>query len=395
MRINIALDNRQPRLDLSFHVHRFAIGKRYAQHIHQTAEQFSGLIRRQGASASGERQHHAAHYVRHSILAFKQAPNGYASTQSGRHTRPCQPQREMPITFRKAEAHRSGTVHQRQISRGKLDFSTALGNKRIPGKLQQQTATRARSRTLVQPIMHDGAAVCGHIGKIKRARVVVVDLALEGAATTTLRIEARKYFLHGVAPCAERSDFYRPTGRPSLFRTKGFFSAEVVEKSEIVQEAKAALQSRLQADNAEHVKAEVMVGDPGETIAGVAQHREADLVIIGARSRYLSETVLGTTATTVLRETESADVYACHRTDPEASVDRMLLAIDGSTTTPHVLNNTHELIESSLTRQQPEVRIACVVNDLQRDEAVLMKAQTQIVLDHTPHFLLVRLHNGI
>lgn len=166
--------------------------------------------------------------------------------------------------------------------------------------------------------------------------------------------------------------------RPSLFRTKGFFSAEVVEKSEIVQEAKAALQARLQADNAEHVKAEVMVGDPGETIAGVAQHREADLVIIGARSRYLSETVLGTTATTVLRETESADVYACHRTDPEASVDRMLLAIDGSTTTPHVLNNTHELIESSLTRQQPEIRIACVVNDLQRDEAVLMKAQTQV-----------------
>jgi nucleotide-binding universal stress UspA family protein len=154
--------------------------------------------------------------------------------------------------------------------------------------------------------------------------------------------------------------------RPALLTAKGFFTAELVDKEAVIAQAREALQTRLSHQGASTLGADVLVGEPAETIAGVAQHRECDLVVVGARPRSRSETIFGTTATGVLRHTDNVSVYACHRPDPYARVERIVTAIDASRLTPHVLDDTAEFVASNLSSERPEIQIACVVNNARR-----------------------------
>ena len=104
------------------------------------------------------------------------------------------------------------------------------------------------------------------------------------------------------------------------------------------------------------------------------EHRSSDLLVIGARPRSKSETVFGTTATDILRQTESADVYACHRPDPDTPADRILVAIDASDLTPQVLTETQQLIDSNLTSSRPEVQLVCVVDNPRRSDQLVQRA---------------------
>jgi nucleotide-binding universal stress UspA family protein len=167
--------------------------------------------------------------------------------------------------------------------------------------------------------------------------------------------------------------------RPALLSSEGFFRADVVDRDELLAQAKQALNSRIAAITTDQIPSDVLVGNPSETIAAAAAHRQSDLIVIGARPRSGPETILGTTATNVLRRADRVDIYACHRTDPEAPANRILVAIDGSDLTPLVLSEATHLIRTSNAVRQVEVRIVCVVEDLKwRSETVRARSEEYV-----------------
>ena len=149
--------------------------------------------------------------------------------------------------------------------------------------------------------------------------------------------------------------------RSALLVPKGFFQAEMVDKDELLEEARQALRSRAEYAGSKHLDFDVLVGNPSEVIASSAQHRGSDLIVMGAHPRSRSEMIFGTTATNVLRLARPVDIYACHRPDPHVPVKRVLVAVDGSNLTPHVLSEIEHLMHSNLTAEPVEVRIVCVV----------------------------------
>lgn len=151
--------------------------------------------------------------------------------------------------------------------------------------------------------------------------------------------------------------------RSALLVPKGFFHAETVDKDEILEEARRALRSRVEHLGSKHLDFDVLVGKPSEVIANAAEYHGSDLIVMGAHPRSTSEMIFGTTATNVLRLARHADIYACHRTDPDEPVRRILVAVDGSSLTPHVLFETEHLMKTSLTAEPVDVRIVCVVKD--------------------------------
>lgn len=155
--------------------------------------------------------------------------------------------------------------------------------------------------------------------------------------------------------------------RPALLSPKGFFHADIIDKDELLEEARWALQTRIDNSSAKPVGSDVVLGKPSEMIANAAEFHSCDLIVMGAHPRSRSEWIFGTTATNVLRQAQNVDIYACHRTDPSEPVSRILVAVDGSNLTPHVLLETELLLETNLTAQPSEVRIVCVVKDDRHD----------------------------
>ena len=155
--------------------------------------------------------------------------------------------------------------------------------------------------------------------------------------------------------------------RPALLTPKGFFRADTIDKDELLDEARWALRLRVKSAGSGHLDSDIMVGKPSEIIANAAGYRGCDLIVMGAHPRSRSETIFGTTATNVLRLAQNVDIYACHRTDPSLPVNRILVAVDGSNLTPHVLLETKLLMETNLTAQPADVRIVCVVKDGKND----------------------------
>lgn len=167
--------------------------------------------------------------------------------------------------------------------------------------------------------------------------------------------------------------------RPALLSTEGFFRADVVDREELLTQAKQALNSRIAAMTSDHIPSDVLVGNPSEAIAVAAAHHQSDLIVIGARPRSRPETILGTTATNVLRRADRVDIYACHRTDAEAPANRILVAIDGSDLTPRVLSEAMHLIRTNNAVRRVEVQIVCVVEDLKRrSETVRSRAEEYV-----------------
>jgi universal stress protein A len=151
--------------------------------------------------------------------------------------------------------------------------------------------------------------------------------------------------------------------RPSLLSAKGFFHAEVIDRERVLSQAKDALRSRMAGVTSDEVGLHVLVGSPGELAANVAERYGCDLIVMGARPRSRSEAIFGTTATSILKEAGSTDIYACHRADPQEPVERIVIAVDGSNLTEQVLSEAVNLLRGSVTASEPEVRIVCVVED--------------------------------
>lgn len=168
--------------------------------------------------------------------------------------------------------------------------------------------------------------------------------------------------------------------RPQLLSAKGFFDAELVDRDELLQEARDAMRVRIAACGADSILADVLLGEPAEKIAEVAKIRESDLVVIGARARSGSEHFFGTTATEVLRLARGIDVYACHRADPENPLDRVVLAIDGTAMSQDVLSDSARFLSSSKYPEPCEVLVVCIVpaDFSRRAEAVVQRCQTYL-----------------
>lgn len=159
--------------------------------------------------------------------------------------------------------------------------------------------------------------------------------------------------------------------RNALLTAKGFFSAEIVDRDSIIEEARSALRARVAAVCRTPPGTDVLVGKPSEAIVNVARHRNCDLIVLGSKPREGSEMILGTTASNILRLAGGIDLYACHRSDPESPLDRVTVAIDGSDLSGQVLRVTRDL-----TRVNPgcEVQVVCVVEDESRESEAIVTA---------------------
>lgn len=157
--------------------------------------------------------------------------------------------------------------------------------------------------------------------------------------------------------------------RNALLVPRGFFQAETVDRHAILESARQALRSRVEYWASKHLDLDVLVGRPSEVIANAAAHRGSDLIVMGAHPRSRSQMIFGTTATNVLRLARHVDIYACHRTNPDAQVRRILVAVDGSDLTPHVLFETEHLMRTSLTAEPVDVRVVCVAKEDTRSPA--------------------------
>ena len=152
--------------------------------------------------------------------------------------------------------------------------------------------------------------------------------------------------------------------RTSLLLGKGFFNAELVDRDELVQEAKSALMSRISKDGP--VASDVQIGKPSEVISKVADFRQSDLIVIGAKARSKAESIFGTTATNILSQIDKVDLYACHRLDPENPIERVVIALDGSAISDEVLAKAHQMITSKLTHTETNVRLVTVLDGNKR-----------------------------
>jgi nucleotide-binding universal stress UspA family protein len=179
--------------------------------------------------------------------------------------------------------------------------------------------------------------------------------------------------------------------RSALLATKGFFTAEIVDRNAIIEEARNALQSRLAATCGTQPRAEVLVGKPSEAIVSVARHRGCDLIVLGAKPRAGSERFLGTTATNILRLASGIDLYACHRGDPEMPVERITVAIDGSALSSHVLAAARNLTRS---RTDCQVQVVCVVEDESRESEAILAAARRYLQDSDWSDLRVCVESG-
>lgn len=143
--------------------------------------------------------------------------------------------------------------------------------------------------------------------------------------------------------------------RPALLSGKGFFTADVVDRPTLLNEAKQAALARFP-----DLEVDVQIGNPGEVIAGLAEHRHSDLIVLNPKRRTGSEHVWGTTTTDVLRLAKGIDVYACHRDDPDVAISSAIIAIDGSRITEEVLADSHAVLKP--TQVEPSAtHVICVV----------------------------------
>ena len=156
--------------------------------------------------------------------------------------------------------------------------------------------------------------------------------------------------------------------RPELLLAKGFFDAQIVERDVLLKDARNALVSRLNALTERQIDTNVIVGEPADVIAHVAEIRSGDLIVIGARKRRNMERLFGTTTTDVLRAAEGVDVYACHREDPQNKVERVVVAIDGSEVTEDVLSRSAQVVTDA-DIDPHNVRVVCVTSK-SKDEMV-------------------------
>lgn len=164
--------------------------------------------------------------------------------------------------------------------------------------------------------------------------------------------------------------------RSALLSAKGFFSAEIVDRDTLLEQARAALQSRVAAVCITPPGTDVLVGKPSEAIVNVARHRSCDLIVLGAQPREGSERILGTTASNILRLASGIDLYACHRSDPENPLERVTVAIDGSELSGQVLAAAHAMTDG---RDGCEVQVVCVVEDESREsESILTAARRHL-----------------
>jgi nucleotide-binding universal stress UspA family protein len=147
--------------------------------------------------------------------------------------------------------------------------------------------------------------------------------------------------------------------RRALVSHKGFFTAEMVDRASIMQEARSATELRIRSVVELPTEIDVVVGDPGEVIASVAEHRSSDLIVLCPRRRSGSEHFLGSTATDVLRWADGIDVYACHRNDPQNPTDKTIIAIDGSDVTADVLADSARFLSPAV--DSSSVHVICIV----------------------------------
>jgi nucleotide-binding universal stress UspA family protein len=171
--------------------------------------------------------------------------------------------------------------------------------------------------------------------------------------------------------------------RVALLSPKGFFSPQIVDRDTLLQEAKSAVEQRLRVISTEQVPADVMIGDPGEVIAAIAEQRRCDLIVLGARARSGAEYLLGTTATDVLRLATGQDVYACHRDDPGNPTEKAIIAIDGSSITSQVLGDSARFIDSANTDVH-SVHVVCVTPAGASSRAARMLEKCRAYLAESP-----------
>ena len=169
--------------------------------------------------------------------------------------------------------------------------------------------------------------------------------------------------------------------RTSLLLGKGFFTPEVSDRKGLIDEAQTALRSRLDSACQIECGTDVIVGSPSDAITNVAEQRGSDLVVLGTKPRHGAEWLLGTTATNILRLGDRLDIYACHRTDPGAPARRILLAIDGSRSSSHVLSSGQEFARlAKASGDAYASQVVCVVPDEGREsEAMVARARNYLV----------------
>ncbi len=166
--------------------------------------------------------------------------------------------------------------------------------------------------------------------------------------------------------------------RTALVSTRGFFSADMVDRNSVLEQAREALRARVDATCDSQPGLDVLVGKPSEAIVNVARRRDCDLIVLGAQPREGSERVLGTTATNILRLASGIDLYACHRADPHNPLERITVAIDGSRLSPAVLAAARAMAG---IHEPCDVQVVCVIDGEKRESESTVAAARNYLKD--------------